>query len=110
LFGLIRDVEAAKPRAIVLLMLLATGRGFEGAASLRSTSPAFSANVFLLKAGSGTAEVSDLLLPLLLCVTVLQPETLCLVAVGCASALREFILDSCSSPSGRPCDEASLGT
>jgi hypothetical protein len=90
----------------VALTPLATGRGFGGAASLRSYSPAFSINVFLLYAGSGTDGVSSLFAAGWGSMGGLQPEGLCLIAI----APREFMFDSCSSPRGRPCDGANLGT
>jgi hypothetical protein len=90
----------------VALTPLATGRGLGGAASLRSYSPAFSINVFRLNAGSGTEGVSGLFDAGRGSMGGLQPEGLCFDA----NMPREFMFDSCSSPRGRPCDGASLGT
>jgi hypothetical protein len=53
-----RDVDAWRPREIAFLMPLPIGRLFVGAAGLRSYWTAFSANVCLFNAGSGTVAVS----------------------------------------------------
>jgi hypothetical protein len=39
----------------------------------------------------------------------LQPDGLCLIEAAVGKALREFMLASCNSPRGRPCDIPSLG-
>lgn len=95
-FVVARDVDAARPRAMVLLTPLGAGRVVVGAGSFRTMgSPACSASVLrCLKAGSGTAVVSGLSGTLQVATGILQPDGLCLAAVGSCIAVRAFMLDS----------------
>lgn len=102
-----RDVDAPR-REMAFLRPPPTVRLLGGAADLRVQSPALSANVCLFDAGSGTGGVSDLFGLSYDGTASLQPEGLCLLEGG-GIALREFMLESCNSPSGRPCDIPSLG-
>jgi hypothetical protein len=111
LLGFIRDVDAASPRPMALLTPLGTGRELGGTAGFWLYSRAASASVFLcLKAGSGTDGVSGVLESPYIGTGGLQPEGLCLLAVGGSIALRAFVLDSCSSARGLLCDDSILGS
>jgi hypothetical protein len=98
-----RDVDAAIPRATVLLTPFATGRVVVGAGSLREAgSAACSTSVFRsLEAGSGTEGISCLFESLAMGRGSLQPEGLCLAPVGGIIAPRAFTAESCISPRTR---------
>ena len=102
-FETARDVDAASPRATVLLIPLDI---FDGGGSRREMgSPACSARVFrCLNAGSGTGRVSDLSGATNIGRGNVQPEGLCF-AVGIGIPLRAFAPASCNSPRARVGDE-----
>lgn len=100
-----RDVDAAIPRAVMLLTPFGMGRDVVGAGIFRRMgSPAASTSVFrCFEAGSGTGKVSILHGSYCRKVGALQPEGLCLLDAGGSIALRAFMPDSCNSPSARCC-------
>lgn len=95
-------MEAARPRAVVVFVPLAI---LDGAVSLLVGSGAGSGNVLrCLKAGSGTAVVSEQCNIAGAAGGKVQPEGLCL-AVGMGIALRALVADSCSSLRARGGDD-----
>ena len=106
-FESVRDVDAAMPRAAVVVVVVLTPLEIlVGAGSRREgASAACSASVFrCLKAGSGTEMVSGLSGSMGIGRGNVQPEGLCL-AVGMGIALRALVPDSCNSPRARGGDD-----
>ena len=101
-----RDVDAAKPRAAVVVVGLRPLVILEGGGILLEGGSATGSVCVLrcLKAGSGTVAVSELCSCRGVARGSIQPEGLCL-AVGIGIALRMLVVDSCSSPRARVGDD-----
>lgn len=103
-FVITRDVDAAMPRAAVVV--LAPLAILDGAGILLEVGSATGSGSVLrcLKAGSGTVAVSERCACRDVARGGVQPDGLCL-AVGMGIALRTLVVDSCNSPRARGGDD-----